>query len=177
MILDVTAAKKKEAGVNGPYRIAASVVAVCAMSVFTSAQQPSGGADQAVRTEINAFMDQYWELFSAGRIDQLVERIYHPSGQLSNQGHSSIEDLRSRFPDSRKTMLAGGYGKSQMPTRNICVLSPTVAIVSGRGFRYLTDGRVMGEFGWTYTLLKGAAGWRMVAIYSHDPGKALTCSS
>ena len=69
------------------------------------------------------------------------------------------------------------FGKSQMPVRNVCVLSPTVAIVSGRGFRYLTDGRVMGEFGWTYTLIKGAAGWRMVSIYSHDPSKALTCAS
>jgi hypothetical protein len=43
--------------------------------------------------------------------------------------------------------------------------------------RYLTDGNVMGEYGWTYTLIKGADGWRMVSIYSHDPNKALICSS
>lgn len=165
---------------------AAGVVAIFAMTMFTTAQQAPGSPgstgspgsnDQTLRTEVNAFMDQYWELFSAGRIDQLVERIYHPSGQLSNQGHASIEDLKTRFPDSRKALLAGGYGRSQMPKRNVCILSPTVAIVSGRGFRYLADGRVMGEFGWTYTLLKGASGWRMVSIYSHDPAKALTCTS
>ena len=158
-------------------RMAAGVAAMCAMSVVTMAAQSATGNDQTLRTEVNAFMDRYWELFSAGRIDQLVEQVYHDSGQLSNQGHSSIDQLRMRFPDTRKALIAGGYGRSQMPVRNVCVLSPTVAIVSGRGFRYLTDGRVMGEFGWTYTLLKGAAGWRMVAIYTHDPNKALTCQA
>ena len=159
------------------FRMAAAVVVTFVVSVSTLAQAPSPNNDQVIRTEVNAFMDRYWELFSAGRIDQLVEQIYDASGQLSNQGHSSIQELRTRFPDTRKALIAGGYGKSQMPVRNVCVLSPTVAIVSGRGFRYLTDGRVMGEFGWTYTLIKGAAGWRMVSIYSHDPNKALTCAS
>lgn len=153
--------------------IAASLVIVAAMRVLTTAQQPS--QDQTLKAEVNAFMDQYWTLFSGGQIDQLAARIYHPFGQLSNQGHSSIEQMKARFPETRKTLLSGGYGRSQMPVRNVCVLSPTVAIVSGRGFRYLTDGRVMGEFGWTYTLLKGPDGWRMVSIYGHDPSKALTC--
>jgi hypothetical protein len=162
---------------NGKQRVLAGLVAIVAMSVWTSAQQPQGNDEPAIKREVNAFMDQYWELFSAGRIDQLVERIYHPSGQLSNQGHSSIEQLKAAFPSSRKALLAAGYGRSQMPVRNVCILGPTVAVVSGRGFRYLADGRVMGEYGWTYTLIKDATGWRMVSIYSHDPSKALTCSN
>ena len=143
-----------------------------------AAQQPPAADQEALKKEVNAFMDQYWQLWSSGQIDQLVERIYHPFGQLSNQGHASIEQLKSNFPQTRKTLLAGGYGRSQMPMagRHVCVLSANVAVVSGRGIRYLKDGGVMGEFGWTYTLIKGPAGWRMVSIYSHDPGKALTCS-
>jgi hypothetical protein len=156
-------------------RLAAGLAVLLATAALPTAQRP-GGDEQAIRTEVNAFMDQYWELFSTGKIDQLAERIYHPSGQLNNTGHSSVDQLKQRFPDTRKALLAGGYGKSNMPKRNICVLSPTVAIVSGRGVRYLKDGGVMGEFGWTYTLLKGPAGWKMVSIYSHDPDKALTCS-
>jgi hypothetical protein len=141
-----------------------------------AAAQAQGVADEAtLRREVNAFMEQYWALFSAGQIDQLAERVYHPFGQLNNTGHSSIEQMKARFPDTRKKMLAGGYGKSDMPKRSICILSPTVALISGRGVRYLTDGRVMAEFGWTYTLLKGATGWRMVSIYSHDPGTVVTC--
>jgi hypothetical protein len=149
------------------------------MSVVTSAQQAPAMDEQALKTEVNAFMDQYWQLWSSGEIDQLASRIYHPFGQLSNQGHSTVEQLKSAFPQSRKTMLAGGYGRSQMPMpgRNVCILAPNVAVVSGRGVRYLTDGKVMGEYGWTYTLIKNATGWRMVSIYSHDPKKALTCSS
>jgi hypothetical protein len=150
-----------------------------ASSVPATAQQTTIADQEALKKEVNAFMDQYWQLWSNGQIDQLVERIYHPFGQLSNQGHTSIDQLKANFPQTRKTLLAGGYGRSQMPMpgRNVCILSPTVAVISGRGMRYLKDGGVMGEFGWTYTLLKGAGGWRMVSIYSHDPGKALTCPS
>jgi hypothetical protein len=158
--------------------VAATMLVMLTMNVPTAAQAPAPAAnDQTLKAEVNAFMDQYWTLFSAGKIDELVERIYHPIGQLSNSGHASIEELRKRFPDSRKAMLAGGYVRSQMPVRNVCIVSPTVAIVSGRGIRYLKDDKVMAEFGWTYTLLKGATGWRMTAIFSHDPNKALICTS
>jgi hypothetical protein len=157
--------------------LAALVLLAAAPSQLAVAQQRATVDEQALKKEVNAFMDQYWELWSAGRIDQLVERVYHPFGQLSNQGHSSIEQMKAAFPATRKALVSAGYGRSQMPNRNVCILSPTVAIVSGRGMRYLTNGNVMGEYGWTYTLIKGADGWRMVSIYSHDPSRALTCSS
>ena len=140
-------------------------------------QAPATADVRSIEAEVNAFMDQYWQLFSTGQIDQLVERVYHPSGQLGNQGITSIEELARRFPDSRRALLAAGYGRSNMPVRNICVLTPAVAIVSGRGLRYLENGSVMGEYGWTYTLSKGTAGWRMVSILTHDPGKVVTCST
>src|SRR5262245_8960181 len=117
-----------------------------ALGRFRAAAQPADQM-QALKAEVNSFMDLYWQLFSTGNIDQLVERIYHPSGQLSNQGHSSIEQLKARFPETRKTLLAGGYGRSNMPVRNICILSPTVAVRSGRGIRYLASGKVMAEYG------------------------------
>lgn len=160
-------------------RFLSSLWLVVAMSASTFAQQTAAIDEQALTKEVNAFMDQYWQLWSAGQIDQLASGVYHPFGQLNNQGHSTIEQLRSAFPQTRKTMLAGGYARSQMPMagRKVCILAPTVAVVSGRGVRYLTNGNVMAEFGWTYTLLKNATGWRMVSIYSHDPKKALTCSS
>lgn len=158
-------------------RVLASLALVLAMSMVVSAQQATPTDEQTLKNEVNAFMDQYWQLWSAGDIDQLVSRVYHPLGQVSNQGHSTVEQLRAAFPQNRKTMLAGGYGRSQMPMpgRNVCILAPNVAVVSGRGVRYLTDGKVMGEYGWTYTLIRNATGWRMVSIYSHDPKKALTC--
>ena len=88
---------------------------------------------------------------------------------------TELDQLRTDFV--RKAMLAAGYVRSQMPVRNVCVLSATVAMVSGRGLRYLKDDKVMAEFGWTYTLLKGANGWRMTAVLTHEPNKAVVCSS
>ena len=150
-----------------------------ALAQQASAQQMTAEVEQALTKEVNAFMDQYWKLWSAGDIDQLSTRVYHPFGQLSNAGHSTVEQLKGSFPQSRKTMLAGGYGHSQMPMagRNVCILAPNVAMISGRGFRYLTDGKVMAEFGWTYTLIKTAGEWRMVSIYSHDPSRAVACKA
>jgi hypothetical protein len=160
---------------KGSIRLSLGLAMLLAAGVV--AQQPAAD-EQTLRQEVNAFMDQYWALWSAGGIDQLATRVYHPFGQLSNQGHSTVEQLKAAFPENRKTMLAAGYGRSQMPMagRHVCILAPNVAIVSGRGVRYLTDGSVMGEYGWTYTLIKNATGWRMVSIYSHDPKKAVTCS-
>lgn len=157
-------------------RLAIGLAILFATGAPAAAQQAPAADEQAIKAEVNAFMERYWQLFSTGQIEELVGRIYHPTGQLGNQGITSVEELARRFPDTRKALLAGGYGRSDMPVRNICVLTPTLAIISGRGVRYLKDGGVMGEFGWTYTLSKGAEGWRMVSILSHDPGRFVTCS-
>ena len=157
-------------------RVLTSLVLVCATAALAGQAAPVD--EQALKKEVNAFMDQYWSLWSAGDIDQLATRIYHPFGQLSNTGHTTVEQMKSNFPQTRKALTSKGYGRSQMPMpqRNVCILAPNVAVVSGRGVRYLTDGSVMAEFGWTYTLLKNESGWKMVSIYSHDPKKALTCN-
>jgi hypothetical protein len=155
-----------------------AVTALLLTSVPLFAQQQQQKVDEeALKKEVNAFMDEYWRLWSAGDIDALATRIYHPFGQLSNGGHSTVDQMKSNFPQTRKTLLSGGYGRSQMPMagRNVCILAANVAVVSGRGMRYLADGKVMGEFCWTYTVLRTQNGWRMVSIYSHDPNKALTC--
>src|ERR1043165_9405291 len=142
-----------------------------------SAQTVAPADEQKLKAEVNAFMDQYWSLWSAGKIDELEKQIYHPMGQLSNNGHASIAQLEANFPATRKSLVDRGYDHSNMPKRNICILSPTVAVISGCGIRYLKENKVMAEFGWTYTLIKGADGWKMVSIYSHDPAKALTCTA
>jgi hypothetical protein len=159
-------------------RMLASLVLVCATAAMAVGQQAAQVDEQALKKEVNAFMDQYWSIWSAGDIDQLAARIYHPFGQLSNAGHTTVDQMRANFPQTRKALTSKGYGRSQMPMgqRNVCILAPNVAVVSGRGVRYLTDGSVMAEFGWTYTLLKNDSGWKMVSIYSHDPKKALTCN-
>jgi hypothetical protein len=159
-------------------RMLTSLVLVCATAAMAVGQPAAQVDEQALKKEVNAFMDQYWSLWSAGDIDQLAARIYHPFGQLSNAGHTTVDQMRANFPQTRKALTSKGYGRSQMPMgqRNVCILAPNVAVVSGRGVRYLTDGSVMAEFGWTYTLLKNDSGWKMVSIYSHDPKKALTCN-
>src|SRR6185436_6641740 len=69
-------------------RVLTSLVLVCATTALAAAQ----GApvdEQALKKEVNAFMDQYWSLWSAGDIDQLAARIYHPFGLFCNAGETT----------------------------------------------------------------------------------------
>ena len=88
---------------------------LCTTVALASAQQSTPVDEQALKKEVNTFMDRSWQLWSTGEIDQLASRIYHPFGQLSNQGHSTLNQLTSGYPQTRKTLLSKGYGRSQMP--------------------------------------------------------------
>ena len=84
-------------------------------------------------------------------------------------------EVRQWVVDAHARLDAQGYGRSAMPDRNICVLSSGAAMVSGRGVRYRKDGRVFGEYGWTYTVVRTDNGWRIVSIFGHDPSLAVRC--
>jgi hypothetical protein len=66
--------------------------------------------EQALKKEVNAFMDQCWSLWSAGDIDQLATRIYHPFGQLSNTGHTTVEQMK-RISRSPEALTSKGGGR------------------------------------------------------------------
>ena len=60
--------------------IAAALVVVAISAATTVAQTPAVN-DQAIKTEVNAFMDRYWQLFSAGKsqdgapVEDLSEKV------------------------------------------------------------------------------------------------------
>ena len=83
--------------------------------------------------------------------------------------------MRQSVADAWTSADAQGYAGSDMPDRNICVLSDSAAIVSGRGIRRHRDGGLLGEYGWTYTLVMTGDGWRILTIAGHDPGVAVRC--
>ena len=57
-------------------QVLASFALLAAMAAPASAQQTPAVDEQALTREVNAFMDQYWQLWSAGDIDQLASRVY-----------------------------------------------------------------------------------------------------
>ena len=146
------------------------------MGVPAAAQPVDEAARGGVRDELNAFFDQYYEWYSAGRADEISQHAYNVPYQLGDgTALTTRAEVRQWVVDAYARLEAQGYGRSAMPERNICVLSAGAAMVSGRGVRYRTDGSVFGEYGWTYTVVMTDGGWRIVSIFGHDPGVAVRC--
>ena len=157
--------------------VAASMALVSALVAPLGAQEIDDATRRAVQAEVNAFFDQYYEWYSAGRADEISQYAYNTPFQLNNgTSLQTRADVRTWVAEAWARLDAQGYGRSEMPERNICVLNSGAAFVSGRGIRYRKDGSVFGEYGWTYTVVKTADGWRIVSIFGHDPNLAVHCS-
>ena len=158
--------------------IAVAIGLTAATSLW--AQQLNAAREEAIKVTVNAAMDQYNAWFVAGRADLIAEHTYlTPSVRMDETGLSvlsSKDDIRRLFESSLQSLAADGYATSEWPVRNVCVLSESSAIVSGRYMRYRKDGSVIGEYGGTYTFAKASDGWRIASFTRHDPATVIRCS-
>ena len=152
-------------------------VALLTIGTPAAAQTLDASTRQAVHAELDAFFDQYYAWYSAGAADEIARRAYNVPYVLGDGSALRTRDeVRQWVADAWARLDAQGYAGSDMPERNICVLSASAATVSGRGVRYLEDGGLLGEYGWTYALVGTDDGWRIISIFGHDPALAVRCS-
>ena len=151
-------------------------VALLAIEAPAEAQSLDAATRQAIRAELDAFFDQYYAWYSAGAAAEIAEHAYNvPYLRGDGSALRTPDEVRQSVADAWARLDAQGYAGSDMPERNICVLSASSAIVSGRGERRLRDGGLLGEYGWTYTLVGTNDGWRIISIFGHDPALAVRC--
>ena len=156
--------------------IPAVAVALLAIEAPAEAQSLDAATRQAIRAELDAFFDQYYAWYSAGAADDIAKHAYNvPYLRGDGSALRTHEEVRQSVADAWARLDAQGYAGSDMPERNICVLSANSAIVSGRGERHRRDGGLLGEYGWTYTLVATNDGWRIISIFGHDPALAVRC--
>ena len=143
-------------------------------------QQIGANREATIKAEVNAFLDQYTRWFEADRPDLIAEKVFlSPSMRFDATGlyvMASVDQIKQRWEDLLKPLVADGYARSEWPIRNVCVLNDATAMVSGRFVRYRKDGSVIGEYGVTYTLGQTGDGWRITAVISHEPGRVLQCA-
>ncbi len=152
------------------------VLALLATGASARAQALDEAARQALHDELNAFFDQYYAWYSAGAADEIASHAYNVPYVLGDGSALGTRDeVRQWVAQAWARLDAQGYAGSDMPDRNICVLGAGAAIVSGRGVRRHRDGGLLGEYGWTYSLVRTADGWRIVSIFGHDPALAVRC--
>jgi hypothetical protein len=154
-------------------RIAAVVVMVPAVVAPCAAQ------NDAVAGEVAAALKEYHRLFSSKQADVMAERAYGaPLTTLGRNNYTVLqtrEDVEAWARPFVARLVADGWDRSEMPSPSICVLTPTSAIASGEFVRYRKDGTVLSRLGNAYVFSKGAEGWRVVAMLSHDAAKPIRC--
>ena len=154
------------------------VMAVALLTIETPAEAQSldaAGRD-AIRAELDAFLDQYYAWYSAGAADEISRHAYNvPYLRGDGTALQTRDEVRQWVAEAWARLDAQGYAGSDMPDPSICVLSASAAIVSGRGVRHHRDGGLLGEYGWTYALVNTSDGWRIISIFGHDPALAARC--
>ena len=158
-------------------RLSMPLLAFALLTVETPAEAQSldEASREAVRAELDAFFDQYYAWYSVGAADEVSRGAYNVPFFRGGNVLGTREEVRQSVAEAWARLDAQGYVGSDMPDRNICVLSDSAAIVSGRGIRRHRDGGLLGEYGWTYTLVMTADGWRILTIAGHDPAVAVRC--
>lgn len=158
-------------------RLSMPLLAFALLTVETPAEAQSldEASREAVRAELDAFFDRYYAWYSVGAADEVSRGAYNVPFFRGGSALGTREEVRQSVAEAWARLDAQGYAGSDMPDRNICVLSDSAAIVSGRGIRRHRDGGLLGEYGWTYTLVMTADGWRILTIAGHDPAVAVRC--
>ena len=67
-----------------------------------------------------------------------------------------------------------GYVRTDSPTLRSKSLGAGLAIISGVGVRYASDGSQMATFGSTYLWRKALDGWKLAVMTVHEPSAVLT---
>jgi hypothetical protein len=144
------------------------------------AQEVDAAQERTIKAEVNSFIDQYTQWFEEHRTDLIAQKVYlSPSVRVTPTGPTvmaSVESIGRTWEGILEPLIADGYTRSEWPARNICVLNESAAVVSAHFVRYRKDGSVIGDYGATYTLVKGSDGWRIVSVVTHTAARVLQCT-
>jgi hypothetical protein len=134
-----------------------------------------GAADREVRVVI----ETYYRLFNERNPTAMSEQLFHlPWIYLDPEGarlFENREETAQLFEESLASIVPRGWVRSEFPEPNVCVLSLGAATVSGTFYRYKKDGSVLSQHGVSYVLGRTPSGWRVTALSSHPPERAVAC--
>lgn len=132
-----------------------------------------------IRVEVEKFFDSYLAAFSA-RDAKLVGEQYFMAPMYLRTGKEMllleskekvIEHLNSVF----SALSDSNYSRTEIATKNACVLTDDAAIVSVVLRRYNSKGEVLLESGASYSIVKLGGSWRISMASVHTPEMVVSC--
>jgi hypothetical protein len=137
-------------------------------------------ADDAA--DAGAKLHEYFATFNQKDVLKVANEIYDtPVHVGGGEGHqvladpaAAIENLSSLY----KQIEAQGWVESRISDLQICIASPTLALVDTRYSRLTSEGDPIPPAVRTtlYVLQKIAGDWRIVAFYGHDNETRPSCN-
>ena len=117
-------------------------------------------------------IDGYTEAFQQSDMATLIRHISVPVMQIVGQEVSilnTVEEVQARYTALAGHLNAQGYSHSTWMERQVKLLGPATAMVSGAAIRYRTDGSELERIGATYLLRLTETGWKIVVATAHPP--------
>jgi len=138
-----------------------------------------GTAD--TRLVVEEFFNSYLAAFAARDAELVAEKyflapMYLKTGSemvLLRSRESVIEHLSSVFT----ALSRQSYSRTEIVTKNICVLSNDSAIVSVVLRRYDSEGVVLLDSGASYSIVKLGGHWRFPMAAVHSPELVVLCGA
>jgi ketosteroid isomerase-like protein len=133
------------------------------------------------RSEAEAKVREYFDLFNARDVDAIVERVYStPVHVASTDGHRAYvtgDDARSSLAGLYRQIEAQGWVRSVIREVKPCAVSEGLVFAEVNYTRDKADGQPIapGLRSNVYVLQKLEPGWRITAFYGRDPDKGLDC--
>lgn len=140
-----------------------------------------GVDDPGTREEVGNFFDSYLAAFAA-RDANLVSEQYFVAPMYLRTGNeilllesreSVIEHLGTVF----SALSSQNYSRTEIATKNTCVLTDDAAIVSVVLRRYSSEGVVLLESGASYSIVKLGGSWRIPMASVHTPEMVVSCET
>jgi ketosteroid isomerase-like protein len=121
-------------------------------------------------TAIGQMLGEYYRAFSTLNVQAILPYLNQPALLVGPQGvialptPSAIEPIFSPVMEGLRTR---GFGRSELGSAEIRILSGQAALATGIAIRYKTDGTELERAGITYLLRKSDDGWKIVAMVLH----------
>ncbi|MGB8028356.1 MAG: nuclear transport factor 2 family protein [Terracidiphilus sp.] len=126
-------------------------------------------------TAVRQMLDEYYRAFSTLNVRAILPYLNEPALLVGPQGAIALPTLSAIEPifgPVMENLRARGYGRSELGSQEIRILSAQAAFATGIAIRYRSDGEELERAGITYLLRKNDDGWKFVVMVLHGAPKA-----
>ncbi|MBT5072543.1 MAG: hypothetical protein HOJ34_04875 [Kordiimonadaceae bacterium] len=160
------------------------IIILISLTTNVTAQEAEANAvspsqEIRIKEEVKLIVEKYYRYFSANEMDKIpVETHTIPwtilgTGRTYSSAEASNENYYTSYANIKKDNP--NYARSVFTIQNICVSSPTSAIVSGFNTRKRTDNSNISISGTVYILELTEAGWRINSFVGKALDKIISC--